>query len=182
MAIMRPDPELAWLRADAADLDRKLREGDGMGFPGDHRLWLGQGVITAKLGGFDEAVGRIVRRGDILGRRWEVWRDCEDGETRLIGAWKMNEFDRILIDLASLRMDSPGHVDTIDQIDAHNAAVDADNSRDVQDVLGAALEHTTLLVHDRTEPRNVFRGMPGLRDCGNGAVDAAETVAPDAAE
>lgn len=163
-ALHVPDSDAGWSRADAPELDRKLREGDGLGFPGDPALYLGQGVVTSRKRQQHPKTGAWLYPGDIIARRWEVWRHCEDGVDRIIGHWPEHDFDRIIFDLAPMRLDAPNRVSSEDAIDAHNAEIEDKNSREAKDVIGEATEHLAKLVHDRTQPRNVFRGIPGLRD------------------
>lgn len=162
--VLRPDSDLQWVRTDAAELERKLQVGDGMGFPGDPRLFLSQGIVAAAKRTQHPVTGAWLNKGDVLARRWEVWRTCEDGIDRKIGTWRMEEFDRILLDMSGMRLDAPGHVDATESIDAANAKIDKDNSDDIKEHMGEAMEHMAKLHHDTTEPKNVFRGMPGLRD------------------
>lgn len=156
MSILLPNSDFGWVRADAADLDRKLREGDGIQWSGDPDLDLRQGVV--------EEVRSGRPTGKIVARRWEVWRHCEDGVDRLIGHWRMEEFDRILFDLARMRAESPGHVDVVDSIEAQNEANDKRIWQKGHDAYSEMMEHMLKLHHDRNNPRNVFRGIPGLRD------------------
>jgi hypothetical protein len=153
MSLLLPNNDFGWVRADAADLDRKLREGDGIHWSGDPDLDLRQGVVE------ETKSGRPT--GKIVARRWEVWRHCEDGIDRMIGHWRMEEFDRILFDLAAMRAESPGHVDVIDSIDAKNEANDNAIWEPWRQAQGEMLEHMAKLYHDRNNPRNVFRGLPG---------------------
>ncbi len=147
--VLHPHQELGWVR-DTTDLVNQLHNGDGIHWPGDPDLSLHQGVISN-------------RQGKILARRWEVWRHCEDGQDRMIGHWRMEEYDRIIFDLARMRAESPGHVNVTDRIDAHNAEIEAANSRKFRDSMGEMLEHQAKLQHDLTEGRNVFRQMPGFK-------------------
>lgn len=147
--VLHPHQELGWVR-DTAELVKTLHDGDGIQWSGDPDLFLSQGVITNQ-------------RGDILARRWEVWRACEDGMERMIGHWRMEEYDRIIFDLARMRAETPGHVDTGDRIDAHNAGIESANSQKFRDSAGELIEHAAKLKHDTTEGRSVFRGMPGFR-------------------
>lgn len=162
--LLRPDNRVAWMRSDAPELEDKLQNGDGMGFPGDPRLTLAQGVIQANRRMQHPITKRWVRKGEILARRWEVWRLCEDGVDRRIGTWRMEEFDRILLDMSGMRLDSPGHADTIDQIEKHNAEIEDRVSRDAQDALGQMLDHGNRLVSTLRDGANTFLQMPGLRD------------------
>lgn len=163
-SVLRPNSDTGWRRGDAPELDRKLREGDGLGFPGDPRLWLAEGVVESRKRQQHPKTGAWLWPGDIIARRWEVWRSCEDGIDRLIFHCPEEEFDAILFHLAPMRLDAPNRVSSEDAIDAHNAEIEDKNSREAKDVIGEATEHLAKLVHDRTQPRNVFRGIPGLRD------------------
>lgn len=162
--LFRTDLETGFVHADADELDRKLREGDGLLWSGDPRLYLGMGILTAPQSRWEEKLGRRVQKGDIVARRYEVWRHTEDGEDVLIGHWQLSEFDRILVDLAPMRLDSPGHVDALDEIDKHNAklekaAGDAFVANGVE-----AMAHALDVWHDTENPKHTFRGMPGSRD------------------
>lgn len=155
-SLLRPNLQTGYVHSEAPELDRKLREGDGIFWAGDPRLFLSMGIITASRGGWVEALQRTVRKGEVLARRYEVWRWGEDGQAHLIGTWKVEHFDRILMDLAPLRLDSPGHVDTLKAIDDHNAALEKDRSDKVKESLMEGLEHQVRLWHDRNSPRNRF--------------------------
>jgi hypothetical protein len=152
--LLTPNQDFGWVRADAADLDRKLREGDGIHWTGDPRLELRQGVIE------EMRWGRPT--GKIVARRWEVWRHCEDGTDQMIGHWRMEEFDRILLDLALMRADAPGHEFIADVLDRKDAEQEKKVWGKWRESQGAMLEHLAKLYHDTHEPKNVFRGMPGL--------------------
>lgn len=154
MSLLLPNSDFGWVRADASDLDRKLREGDGIQWSGDPDLDLRQGVVEEMRSGRPT--------GKIVARRWEVWRHCEDGVDRIIGHWRMEEFDRILFDLARMRAEAPGHVDVVESIDKGNAATEAAIWQKGHDAYSEMMEHMLKLWHDRNNPKNVFRGMPGL--------------------
>jgi hypothetical protein len=151
--LVTPNQQFGWIRADAADLDRKLRDGDGIHWSGDADLFLGQGVV--------EEVRWGRKTGKVVARRWEVWRRCEDGEERLLGHWRMEEFDRILFDLARMRAESPEHEDVLALIDKDNAKTEDRIWAPARDALGEMKEHGAKLLHDRQNPKNVFRQMPG---------------------
>lgn len=164
MGIIRPDSETGWMHADAAETDRILREGDGMAWPGDPSMYLSMGILTANRTGYSSQCNRFVRAGDIVARRYEVRRHNEDGEDVLIGSWRLEDFDRIIFDLAPLRLDSPGHIDALDAIDMHNAKVEKQKEDEYVDVMMQVLDHQMHLWHDLNNPRNVFRGIDGFRD------------------
>lgn len=159
-----PHADAGYMHSDAERVDRVLRDGDGLGWPGDPRLELRMGVMEVAEGRISRTLGRWVNKGEILGRRYEVWRRCEDGVERRVGSWTLEEFDRIILDLSGMRLDSPGHVDTQAKIDTTNAEIEAAAMRDYRDAQGEILEHGAKLLHDTTQPKNVFRGMPGRRD------------------
>lgn len=153
MPLLTPNDAFGWVRGDAPDLDRKLREGDGIQWAGDPDLDLRQGVVEKMSSGRPT--------GEIVARRWEVWRHCEDGIERLIGHWRMEEFDRILYDLARMRPEAPGHEDAVLKIEKANDENEKRLMQPGRDALGEMLEHAAKLHHDTHNPRNVFRGMPG---------------------
>lgn len=124
------------------ELDRRLRDGDGIHWAGDPRLWLGIGTIEASNGK--------------TARRLEVWRDNEDGSTTMIGHWHPKEQYRVLHDLAQMRADAPGHVDVLDRIDAHNAALQEKHDQAAREALLEQLDHAARLWHDRNNPRQKF--------------------------
>lgn len=154
-----PHPDAGFIHWEAERLDKMLREGDGIFWAGDPRLWLGMGVIE--------------RHGHVVARRYEVWRHTEEGEDVLIGHWRLEEFDRILMDLSGMRLDAPGHVDVVDAIDKENAKLEAANDAKMHDAMGEMMEHGLKLWHDRNNPKNTFRQVGGT---------GAETVSSDAAE
>lgn len=141
--------------SEAFETDRQLREGDGMGWPGDPMLSLHIGIRTAKKSGFDKNIGRWVRAGDEVARRYEVWRHCEDGVDRIIGAWKMEDHGQIIFDLAMLRMDAPNHELTIDKLEASDARREKENSDKFAEAAGPALDHLASIKRE-LDGRNFF--------------------------
>lgn len=150
-----PHPDIGYVHAEAYELERKLREGDGIFYSGDPRLELRVGVMVPTKGKY---------RGQIRGRRYEVWRHGEDGKDVRIGHWRLEEFDRILLDMAQMDVRTPGHESIIDRIEAGNDEHEKKLARDFRDAYGEMLEHGHKLIHDRNNPRTTFRGLPGLRD------------------
>lgn len=147
MSLLVAHDQQTFIHADAYDLERKLTELDP-------RLYLKYKVVHKQT-----------RQGKATGRRYEVHRHCEDGKHRMIGHWLVEEFDSIYADVVTMAAGAAGRIDSVeDRIDKHNAGIEADNSRETQDALGAMIDHGTRLVHDRTQPKNIFRGIPGLRD------------------
>lgn len=164
MGLLTPSNDLGYLHGDAPELDRKLREGDGLAWQGDPALWLQVGVLTAKRPGFDENLKRHVNRGDIVARRYEVWRHTEQGEDVMIGHWKIEEFDKILFDLVSMDPRSRGHVPVEERLLKAEAAKEKEESDKFRDAIGPMLEHQMLLAHDTANPKTKFRQVGGFAD------------------
>lgn len=138
---------------------------------GSHPIHAGAFDLEARLIDFDPRLQlRYVTREHptrkgVIGRRYEVHRHCEDGETRMIGHWKLEDFDKIWPDIQAMKAGAEGTAPGVEaEIEKHNAAVEAKISDQIRDNLGGAMEYAAKLFHDRTNPRNVFRGIPGLRD------------------
>jgi len=110
------DPTIGWLHSGAQELQRQLRNGNGADWPGDDRLSLALRVVKHPI------------RTEILGRRYEVWRNMEDGRFEMIYHCRLDEFDRILPDLVLMRMDSPAWVSAEKRMDANNAAIEQTNA------------------------------------------------------
>lgn len=161
MGILQPTDGVGYIHAQATELDRQLREGDGMLWPGDPRLDLRVGVLTAAKSGWDPNLKRNLRKGDVVARCYEVWRHSEDGSDYRIGRWRLEDFDRILFDLAPLRLDAPNRTDTLTAIDQHNARLEKENSERMRGKLVEMFEHVLKLWHDTNNPRNVFRQAGG---------------------
>lgn len=136
-------PDGGAVAPEYTELVRQIQQGDGMGWPGDPRMWLGIGVLEN-------------RRTGKVGRRLEVWRTNEDGSETLVAHWLLAEQHRVIYDLARMRADAPGHVPVEDVIDAHNAAMEKKASDKAQDEMLETLDHALRLDHDRNNPRNKF--------------------------
>jgi hypothetical protein len=146
-------------------LDRELREGvPTEGWPGDPRMELVIGQVRTSRAGYDPNVKRWVPAGYPVAQRLEVWRTTENHGYQRIGTWHPNEAPFIIKHLVAMDPSRPNHVSVLDRIDAHNAAMDEENSRAYMQAAGEMAEHLAKLNHDRNEPRNIFRGMPGTRD------------------
>lgn len=149
------------VHSDVRELAHKIRMGDGVNWAGDVRLDLIMRVIEER-----DTNGRTVRTG----RRYEVWRQCEDGETRFIGAWLLEQKDQIILDLAVMRarVDRPSDFDSVEQtIDDHNAKVEQDQQDRYVEANWDQAEHLARLWHDVTQPVNRFRQVgKALDDAG----------------
>lgn len=149
MSLLVPADRGAWVEAErisgtAIEIDRQLREGrPSCGWPGDPTLEL---TWDAPRG------------------RWIVVRHCEDGISRGLAYWTPQELEMIPACLAEMRLDAPGHEDICERIDRHNAETERRIWGKWRDAYGEALERLHRTVHDNTEPRTVFRGIPGRRE------------------
>ena len=156
MGFLRPHGLAGFIDGASEEVARKLVDGDGIMWPGDEDLSLHVGTIVAKNSGWSDDLNRHVRAGETVGRRWEVWRHTEDGEDVRIGSWKMEDLDRIIMDIAPMRLGSPGHADVLDQVEKANEAVEKANAERFKAEAFQLLEHALKLDHDRFEPRNKF--------------------------
>lgn len=151
--------DVGYVRADDKELDRKLREGDGVGWSGDPRLELRYGVLTAPKRMQHPATGRWLNRGDLVAKRYEVW-DAVDEQ--MIGHWTVEEFDRILFDVSRMKAGAMGRIDGVEaRIDKHNAKMDKDANDRFRDAYGSFAEHYLQLWHDRNNPKKTFRQVGG---------------------
>lgn len=154
------DSKYAFAHADAPELAKQLVQGDGIHWAGDPNLELGMETMEAPKSMWYKPLGRRVRKGEILCRRYAVYEHCTDGSVQRIGHWRLEEFDRILFDIASMRFESPNHESVYDQIDAANAAADKANDEEIVGALVEGEEHRLRLIHDVVEGPNRFRQMP----------------------
>jgi hypothetical protein len=162
MSLYKTSAEIGgFVHSDASALADKLVLGDGLGWPGDPRLELRMGIRCAKRTMFDPNVRRTVQKGEVVARRYEVWRVNEDGSETPVGHWLLEEFDRILFDLTRMRSESPGHVDIGEAATATNDALEAAAGKAFAETTAEVKEYATKLIHDRNNPANTFRGIPG---------------------
>lgn len=124
------------------DLADRVVNGDGV-------LWAGDPFMSLH-------VGAVTRGHRVVGHRLEVHRWCEDGETRLIGSWHPGEMYRVPADLARMRSDRPGGSTVLDDIDTHNAGLEAKASTDFQDEYGELVERLAykLVFEEQGHPKN----------------------------
>lgn len=163
MALLQNVPGVGFMHGEAHELDRKLREGDGLAWSGDPRLYLSVGVLSAPRLMQHPVSKRWINRGETIAKRYEVYRHNEDGSETLLAHWKIEEFDRILFDIQQMRAGAEGRIpDVIERIDLANAKTEAKNDQAIRDNLGEAIHHAASLAHDRNNPAHTFRQMPGL--------------------
>lgn len=167
MALLTQRHGQGWAHAAAEELDRQLREGDGLMWAGDPRLDLRIAIASAPRAMLHPITQRRVRAGDELFRRYEVYRHNEDGTEESIGHWRIEEFDRILFDVVGMKASYEGkREDVISRIDAANAEVERKNSDTFRDAYGTMLDHSYRLAH-------TLAGEPGTTfyQVGNAGVD-----------
>ncbi len=152
MGLYVPNAQTGYAHAGMEELDRKLKQGDGLTWGGDPDLDLHMGVITDK-------------RGNVVARRYEVWRFCEDGQERMLAHWRLEEFDRILLDIVMMKAGAEGKVASAEvRIDTANAKLEKEQSDKFVEKNFDTLDHALRLAHDTTRAKNTFRGIPGQRD------------------
>lgn len=164
MSLYKTHPEAGLMHVEAEEMERKLKFGDGIMWAGDPRLELRMAVLKSPKYHQSPLNGRWYNKGEIMARRYEVWRHNEDGSETRIGSWRLHEFDRILMDLAPMRLESPNHEDTLDAIDKHNAEIEAKHETQIRDNLQEATMHLAEAVRNESGPGVTFAQMPGLRD------------------
>ncbi len=151
--------DLPW---EATVLADDLVDGNAhFGWKGDARLSLRVGVLTAANNGHDARSGRWYRKGEMLARRYEVWRHLETGEDERIVSRPIELLHEILPELVRLDPRTPGFRSSFDTVNEANDKKDADTAYDIRQAHGEMVEHLWALAHDRSGPKNTFRGMPG---------------------
>lgn len=137
------------LHHDVEALCKQIQEGDGMGWPGDPRMYIRIGVVT--LGGR-------------TGRRYEVWRLNEDGSDTFCASWRIEERDRIIFDLARMRPEAPGFVSAHEQITENNDRLQKESADQYHEAAGEMMSHLASIASERGDGKNTFRQVGGLRD------------------
>jgi hypothetical protein len=150
MSLYIPGQAGGFVHQGAIDIDRKLRDGDGIMWTGDPRLELRIGVI--------EGPKRNGKRP--VGRRYEVWRNMEDGREERIGHWTMAELGMILHDVSIMKAGGEGRTDNVEsRIDYANAQNEKANSDKYRDAMGVMLDHAARLNAERSEGRTTHYGV-----------------------
>ena len=161
MGLFTFEPGTGLVHADADKLHWQLKHGDGIHWAGDDRLELGMETQEAQSGGWVEQLGKRVRKGQVLARRYAVYRHNEDGTFLRIGHWRLEEFDRILFDIAGLRAEAPNHEQSSELIDAANAASEKQATDDYVSASAQMLEHRLRIWADTTQGKTRFRQVLG---------------------
>lgn len=123
--------------ADWEDLAKKVVQGDGLGWPGDPRLELRIGVLS---------------NGQKDGHRLEVWRYNEDGTETRVAHWLPRESMMVCYDLARMRLDAPGRVDTVTEIEKHNERLEKDASDRFNELMVETVKHATFEKQRKNDP------------------------------
>lgn len=143
MSIEIPHPTLGYVPSDLEQLERDLQVADDL-------LFVQVGIIKHPVLG--------------EGRRIEVWRACEDGRNRMVAHFRMEERGKVAAEVAALRVESPGHVDTLTKVEAANEATDKARADAFVDAAMTPMDHLARLQHDRNNPNVTFRQVGGMRD------------------
>lgn len=158
-------PGIGYIRSEDKELDRQLREGDGLVWSGDPSLELRYGIASAPRRMQHPTTGKWLNRGDMIAKRYEVWTHTPDGEDEPIGHWTIEEFDRILFDIAGMKAGFEGkRPDVIERIDLANAKVEKAQVDQFRDRYGEMYDHAARLAHDISNPQTTFRQMGGSDD------------------
>lgn len=141
MDLLIPNEHGHFAHAGLDDLQRRINRDI------DSRVYLTMGILE------EHRKGAATR----IGRRYEAWRLNEDGSNTRLAHWRLEHKDRIFPDLLMMKQSAEGRApSTLDQIDAANARIEAENAANLRDVLGEMVEHRSRLIHDRSNPRNRF--------------------------
>ena len=152
--------DLTGVPYEAIELDGRLRSGDGVfGWKGDPALSLVVGVLTASKNGYKG--GKHYRKGDLVARRYEVIRHCEDGTDQRVLSRPLELIHEIIPELVRMDPRTPGFRSTFETVNAHNEMHDRANNDAVREAHGEHMEHLWKLVHDRANGPSTFRQMPG---------------------
>lgn len=142
------------IHSDIGQLEDTLQRGNGTTWAGDPRLILRQRVIAR----------RTPTGGTQKGRRYEVWRECEDGEWRLIGHWRIEEYDKILPDLIVMAaaVNRPSVMKpATERIDEANAALEKHHEETFVERNFDHYDHLARLMVERREGRHRIRQVGG---------------------
>jgi len=151
MSLYIPGQAGGFVHQGAIDIDRKLRDGDGIMWTGDPRLEL-------RIGTLEETRGK--RKTGRVARRYEVWRNMEDGREERIGHWTMAELNMILHDVAIMKAGGEGRIDNVSsRIDYANAKIEKDKADEYKDAMGPMLDHAARLNAERSDGRTSHYGV-----------------------
>lgn len=129
---------------------------------GDPRLSLGVKVMCAPRRMQHPVTKKWLNRGDMIAKQYVLLRWNEDGTETEVNHWQIEEFDKILTDVAQQKAGYEGKIPSaIERIDLNNSKIEKAKSQEFHDFYGAAAEHAMLLAHDRSQPQTTFRQMPG---------------------
>lgn len=154
------DLSLSDIPYEATTVADALTQGDPVhGWKGDPRLSLHVGVIRAAQDGVYH--GKFRRRGDVIGKCYQVMRHNEDGTDLPILQRRLDQWHEIIPAMVQIDPRTPGHVDTMTRVERANTLEEKHRSDDFQEAHGEATEHLWKLVSDRQNGRNTTRQVPG---------------------
>lgn len=130
-----------------------------LGWRGDPRLSLRIGIVKAASAGVYH--GKSRRQGDVIARRYEIWRHNEDGTDTNILYRKFSEFDTIIKDLIKLDPRTPGFVDSMTRTLQANEREHKASATAIGEAKGEAIEHLWSIVQRERHGRLTHRGIPG---------------------
>lgn len=159
------DNAAGYVRSEDAELDRQLREGDGLVWKGDPSLSLAYGLLLAPKRMQHPVTGRWLNRGDLIAKRYEVYTHTPDGEDTLLSHWKMDEFGRILFDIAGMKAGFEGRAPTAEErIDKNNAAVEKASTDQFRDHYAAMYEHAHSIIQEKLVGKMTHRQVGGTNE------------------
>jgi len=157
-----PTIDLANVPWEAQEVDRWLRDGNPtLGWRGDPRLSLAVGVLTASRNGVDPRTKKFHRAGDVLARRYEVVRHCEDGTDQRIMQRPLTKLHEIIPALNGIDPRTPAFEPVMDVVEREDAQKQKDVEYKIGQAIGEQREHLWKLVADRQNGLTTFRQMGG---------------------
>lgn len=154
-----------YVRSEDAELDHQLKFGDGLVWKGDPSLELRYGVLTAPKLMQHPVTGRWLNKGDLIAKRYEVWSHTPDGQDVFLNHWKMDEFGRILFDIAGQKAGFEGRAPSAEErMDKNNDAVEKAAMDTFRDSYSAMYEHMHSIVQEQTQGRLTHRGVGGSNE------------------
>lgn len=158
-----PQIALSDMPYEATVLADDLVDGNpAFGWKGDPRLYLQVGVLTAAKTG--QRNGKWYKEGEMMARRYEVWRHNEDGTDLRILSRDLTHLHEILPALVKIDPRTPGHEATMDRIERENAVIDKHREQAIGEAVGEMTEHLWNVVSERENGKQTHFQVGGSRD------------------